>query len=49
VLQNPWRRKSLSKEDERASRPVRAQLPTDPDQIALIEARNGLRQFDAIK
>jgi Fic family protein len=49
VLQSPWRRKILSKEDERASKPVRAQLPTDPDQIALIEARNGLKQFDAIR
>lgn len=28
---------------------MRAQLPTDPEQIALIEARNGLRQVDAVR
>ena len=43
------RRKSLTKDGERASKPLRTQLPTDPDQIALIEARNGLRQVDAIR
>ena len=43
------RRKSLNSEGDRASQPVRAELPTDADQIALLEARNGLRQVDAIR
>jgi hypothetical protein len=36
-------------EGERASKPLRAEIPTDPEEIALLEARNGLRQVDAIR
>jgi Fic family protein len=33
---------------ERASKLLRTPLPTDPDEIARLEARNALRQFDAV-
>ena len=35
-------------EPERASKPKAAKIPTDPDEIARLEARNALRQFDAV-
>ena len=35
-------------EPERASKPQTAEIPTDPDEIAGLEARNALRQFDAV-
>lgn len=35
-------------EPERASKPEAAKLPTDPDEIARLEARNALLQFDAV-
>ena len=35
-------------EPERASKTVPVKIPTEPDKIARLEARNGLRQFDAV-
>ena len=35
-------------EGERESEPLHIQIPTDPDEIARREARNALRQFDAV-
>jgi Fic family protein len=35
-------------EPERASRPLPVPIPKDPEEIARLEARNGLRQFDAV-
>lgn len=36
------------KETERASKPFRRDLPTDPEEIARREGRNALLQFDAV-
>lgn len=33
---------------ERESKPLATDIPTDPDEIARREARNALRQFDAV-
>jgi hypothetical protein len=38
----------MSEEQDRHSRALDAELITDPDQKASAEARNGLRQFDAV-
>ena len=38
----------MSEEQERHSHALEAALVTDPDEIARIEARNGVRQFDAV-
>ena len=47
--QNPLRLKMGRKSKvERESRPLPLEVPTDPDEIARREARNGLRQFDAV-
>lgn len=35
-------------EGERKSIPHPVEIPTDPDEIARLEARNALRQFDAV-
>lgn len=35
-------------EAERESKPLPTEIPTDPDEIARLEARNALRQFDAV-
>jgi Fic family protein len=39
----------MSKEGERASQPLGVVIPTDPEQVALAEARNALRQVDEIR
>lgn len=38
----------MSEEDDRHSKALEAELITDPDEKARREARNGLRQFDAV-
>jgi hypothetical protein len=38
----------MSEEPERHSRALEPSLVSDPDEIARIEARNGVRQFDAV-
>jgi len=38
----------MSEEPERHSHALEPSLVSDPDEIARIEARNGVRQFDAV-
>ncbi len=38
----------MGQRPERESRPLPVPLPRDPDEVARIEARNALRQFDAV-
>jgi Fic family protein len=38
----------MNQEEQRHSRPFEVELITDPDEIAAREARNALRQFDAV-
>ena len=38
----------MSEEQDRHSQALEAELVTDPDEKARVEARNGLQQFDAV-
>jgi hypothetical protein len=39
----------MSEDQERHSRALEAQLIADPDEIARVEARNGVLQMDALR
>jgi hypothetical protein len=39
----------MSEEKDRHSHALEAELVADPDEKAKVEARNGVRQFDALR